>query len=232
MPGSDNANISQVYDGWIDLFGWGTSGWHDNSDPYNVNYQPWSTSYSMVNQEYNYWGYGPSINMPSPNLTGSSANYDWGVYNPIRNGGNQPNQWRTLTHEEWAYVFNSRPGIRFAKANVNNVNGVILLPDDWSTSYYTLSNTNSLGASYSSNTITAQQWSTLEQHGAVFLPAAGYRNGTSVNFVGSNGNYRSASCDYSYNAWHVFFHDSYLFTDYHSSRYYGFSVRLARVAEN
>ena len=229
----DNSQISSTYDGWIDLFGWGTSGWHDSNDPYNVNYQPWSTSASVVvNQEYNYWGYGPSTNMPSPNLTGSSANYDWGVYNPISNGGNQPNQWRTLTHEEWAYVFNSRPGIRFAKANVNNVNGVILLPDDWSTSYYTLSNTNSPGASYSSNTITAQQWSTLEQHGAVFLPAAGNRGGTSVYDVGSHGYSWSASYSNSFHAYIVHFCDTYLYTDNIGSRNIGFSVRLARVAEN
>ena len=26
----------------------------------------------------------------------------------IGNGGNLPNQWRTLTLEEWAYVFNTR----------------------------------------------------------------------------------------------------------------------------
>ena len=228
----DNSQISSTYDGWIDLFGWGTSGWHDSNDPYNVNYQPWSTSYSMVNQEYNYWGYGPSINMPSPNLTGSSANYDWGVYNPISNGGNQPNQWRTLTHEEWAYVFNSRPGIRFAKAKVNNVNGVILLPDDWSTSYYTLSNTNSPGASYSSNTITTQQWSTLEQHGAVFLTAAGDRIGTSVGRVGSDGFYWSASCLGYVLAWSVSFIDTNLYTGSYCNRYYGQSVRLVAPAEN
>lgn len=33
------------------------------------------------------------------------ANYDWGVYNPIRNGGNIPGLWRTLTSEEWTYLF-------------------------------------------------------------------------------------------------------------------------------
>ena len=217
-----------------DLFGWGTSGYHDANDPYNVNYQPWSTSTSQVNSSYNYYGYGPSTNMTDPNLTGTSANYDWGVYNPISNGGNQANQWRTLTQPEWAYVFNTRTtssGIRYAKANVNNVNGVILLPDDWSSDTYSLNNTNSTGASFSSNTISASQWNTLEQAGAVFLPAAGDRVGTSVNIVGSYGFYWSTSSSGSYFAHYVFFYDSGLHSVY-DYRINGFSVRLACVAEN
>lgn len=172
--------------------------------------------------------------MLSPNLTGSSANYDWGIYNSISNGGNQPNLWRTLTSTEWYYVFYTRStasGIRYAKAKVHDVNGVILLPDDWSTSIYNLGNTNSPGASYNSNTITTQQWSTLEQHGAVFLPAAGYRYGTSVGDVGSGGDYWSAHDCGGNGAWCMGFLDS-TFVVYPSYRYYGISVRLARVAEN
>lgn len=238
VPGSDNANISQVYDGWIDLFGWGTSGYHDSSDPYNVNYQPWSTLWSIVNENYNYYGYGPSTNMSSPNLTGSSANYDWGIYNPISNGGNQTNQWRTLTHEEWEFVINSRPDIRYAKATVNNVKGVILLPDDWSSGTYSLSNTNSNDASFDNNTLTVSQWSTLEQHGAIFLPAAGDRVGTSVSFLwGGRGSYWSASYGddddygtvYSYG---VLFYETSFAANYWGRRDVGHSVRLVTPAKN
>lgn len=241
VSGSDNAYISQDYDGWIDLFGWGTSGWHDNSDPYNVNYQPWSTSSSIVNWDYNTYGYGPSTNMPSPNLNGSSANYDWGVYNPISNGGDQTNQWRTLTYEEWSYVFNTRvttSGIRYAKANVNNVNGVILLPDDWNSSNYTLYNTNPSNYSchFGDNTITAEDWANmLEANGAVFLPAAGGRLDFDVqgaSSVGSKGDYWSASYFYSYSACGVDFLDIGQYIGNINYRRYGFSVRLVHVAEN
>ena len=217
-----------------DLFGWGTSGYHDPSDPYNVNYQPWSTSNATVSTDYNKYGYGPSTNMADPNLTGSSANYDWGVYNAISNGGDQAGLWRTPTHDEWSYLINTRntaSGIRYAKAKVNDVNGVILLPDDWSTSYYALNSTDTNDASFSSNTITAAQWNTLEQHGAVFLPAAGRRYGASVNFVGSSGYYWSASYLDSYIAWHVRFGVSNLSADYNGSRYHGLSVRLVCVAQ-
>jgi hypothetical protein len=216
--GNANSNISSTYNNYIDLFGWGTSGWNNG----NTYYHPWDS--------YNGNGsgclYGPSGYNA---FTGSYANADWGVYNAISNGGDRVGLWRTLEHTEWGYVFDTRStpsGIRYAKACVNNVNGVILLPDDWSSSYYSLNSTNTSEASFSSNTITLSQWNTLEQHGAVFLPAAGYRDGTFVYIVGSGGIYWSASyCrnDYAYN---VFFYDSFLHSRNSHDRYYGRSVRL------
>lgn len=215
--GNANNNISSSYDGWIDLFGWGTSGWNCG----NKYYRPWDSDMSDGGM------YGPS---GDNNLTGGYANSDWGRYNVISNGGNSSGIWRTLTHEEWGCVFNSRStssGIRYAKAQVNHVNGVILLPDNWSSSYYTLYSTNSSGASFSSNIISYSVWtSSLQSHGAVFLPAAGYRCGASVYGVGSYGNYWSASYNNSNRAWNVNFNDGNLLTDDAYDRCYGFSVRL------
>ena len=218
--GSTNSNISSTYSGWIDLFGWGTSGYNHGANCY----QPWSTS----TNNSDYYAYGND----QYNLYDQTGQADWG-YNPISNGGNTANQWRTLTQPEWNYVLHTRTttsGIRYAKANVNNVNGMILLPDDWSASTYSLSNTNSSGASFSSNTMTASQWSTLEQAGAVFLPATGNRYGTSVNNVGY-GVYWSTSCSNSSLVYFVGFNDSNLFMG-DGGRYYGSGVRLVRVAEN
>ena len=182
--GSANANISSSYAGWIDLFGWGTSG-HPHGA---VCYQPWSTS--MTNSDY--YAYGSE----SYNLFDQTGEADWGC-NPISNGGNKPNQWRTLTGEEWGYVIDSRStasGNRYAKAQVSGVNGMILLPDNWNTSYYSLSSMNNASANYTVNIISASQWSTLEQHGAVFLPAAGYRAGTSLsNNMGVSGIYHTSN---------------------------------------
>ena len=224
VTGSDNSDISSIYSGWIDLFGWGTSGYNHGANCY----QPWSTSTSFSD----YFAYGSEYNQY--NLYDQTGQADWG-YNPISNGGNQEDQWRTLTEQEWQYVFNARTttsGIRYAKANVNNVNGVIMLPDDWSTSTYSLSNTNTYDASFNSNTLTASQWSTLEQAGAVFLPAAGSRNGTSVGGVGSYGCYWSASRFYHSHAdgtYFVNFSDSDLVTPAeYGSPWYGFSVRLVQ----
>ena len=48
VSGSDNRNIRSTYGGWIDLFGWGTSGWSSGA----VCYQPWST-WRLVHQRLN-----------------------------------------------------------------------------------------------------------------------------------------------------------------------------------
>lgn len=236
--GEDNALIgSPYYDGWIDLFGWGTSGYHDVSDPYNVNYQPCSTSSSTVNSTYNTYGYGPSMNMfvlPNLDLVGTNANYDWGVYNRISNGGNQTNQWHTLTYDEWwslAITRKTDSGIRYAKAKVNNVFGVILLPDDWSTSTYSLSNTNGTGEGYSINTITAEQWTTLEDAGAVFLPNAGGRNVTSLYDLGRQGYYWLASAYSSNQSRYVIITSTNVLYPGEHYRNHGCSVRLVRDVE-
>ena len=214
--GNANSNISSSYSGWIDLFGWGTSGWNCG----NTYYRPWDSNNSNGSL------YGPPGNY---NLTSSYANSDWGYYNSISNGGNTAHQWRTLTCEEWVYVFNTRSttsGKRYAKAQVAGVNGVILLPDNWNTSYYSLNNTNHSGASFSSNVISASNWTnSLQSHGAVFLPAAGGRYGTSVYDVGSSGEYWSASNGNSGSACMVHFYGGYLSTVL-NERYCGESVRL------
>ncbi|MBQ5958063.1 MAG: fibronectin type III domain-containing protein [Bacteroidales bacterium] len=198
-----------------DLFGWGTSGWDCGNSCFN----PWET--------YNSTGasYGP---LGANNLTGSYANSDWGVYNSIANGGNQPGLWRTPTKDEWAYLFETRTtasGIRYAKATVNDVNGVILLPDDWNAACYDLNDTNTTTASFASNTISAAEWTVLEQYGAVFLPATGYRFGTMVSSMG-NGYYWSSSFVNSSYAYGVYFPDSNLKPQDCSNRTYGRGIRL------
>ena len=220
--GSANSNVSSSYSGWIDLFGWGTSGWNSGANCY----QPWSTSVECED----YYPGGSYTN----SLTGSCANADWGVYNAISNGGNHAGIWRTLTKDEWVYVFDTRntaSGIRYAKACVNSRNGVILLPDDWSANYYSLNSTNTSSVDFTSNTISASQWTTLEQHGAVFLPTAGYRDGTSVYGVGSNGYYWSASYSRIYVAYDMWFAGLDLVLQYDDLRYDGLSVRLVCSAQ-
>lgn len=190
---SDNSFISPTYDGWIDLFGWGTSGYNHGA----LCYHPYSTS----ENQSDYYAYGSS----SYNLFDQTGKADWG-YNPISNGGNTENTWRTLTRDEWVYVFNTRTtssGIRYAGATVNGVVGIILVPDQWSNNYYNLSDTNS--SQYISNTVTATTWANnLEAHGAVFLPAAGYRTGTDCTGTGT-GWYWSSSInnDVNYNFYSV-----------------------------
>lgn len=221
MIGDANKNISSSYSGWIDLFGWGTSGYNGKN--------PWMTSTTST-------GYGNG----ERDIAGT--NYDWGVNNTISNG--EGKSWRTLTIDEWVYVFDKRStssGIRYAKATVNGVNGVILLPDNWSSSNYSLSNTNKKDAGFSSNRISQSDWTNkFEANGAVFLPAAGYRGVTNVSYrgvtnvsgVGSGGLYWSASFSDRRRACYVWFGGGRLGPGGCSNRSDGFSVRLVCSAEN
>lgn len=265
--GSDNSNISSTYDGWIDLFGWGTSGYNNTAnDPFAINYQPWATSAESVGGTYtiksteiesincemqaitghcdttwvgggtysgsdvNYYGYGPSTFRPDPDLTGTSANYDWGVFNAISNGGNQKGLWRTLTYDEWNYILTGRNLAQYlrSQATVCGVHGYVLLPDDFtlpdglSWSYQT--------NNWDTNTYGPQAWSAMEAVGAVFLPAAGSRYGTNVRNVGSRGRYWSASYDTQDYAGYVYFGSDEASMG-SRSRYSGHSVRLVRSAE-
>lgn len=201
-----------------DLFGWATSGWNCQNGYYC--YYPYSIdgSYSIY--------YGPT---GENDLTGAYARSDWGVYNAITNGGNQAGLWRTLTADEWVYVFNTRTtvsGIRFAKGTVSGRKGVILLPDDWSSSIYSLNSTNDKEATFDSNTISYEQWPTLENAGAVFLPITGYRNYKDVSYQDLFGYYWSSSCSGSYYAHNVYIRDSDFDPNASSVRYLGYAVRL------
>ena len=161
--------------------------------------------------------------------TYSGAFYDWG--NAIGD------DWRTLTNAEWGYLFNTRTttsGVRYAKAKVNNVNGVILLPDDWSTSYYALSSTNTVDAAFTANGIDASTWaSSLEAHGAVFLPAAGSRNTATDNSVqgcGVIGGYWSSVVQLDDNAYCLAFQPSDIGPSAFNPKRFGASVRLVNDA--
>ena len=214
--GEGNANTSNTYTGWIDLLGWGTSGHSHGANCF----QPWSTSSTNAD----YYAYGGA----SYNLYDQIGEADWGC-NAISNGGDKPNQWRTLTKNEWVYLLNTRTtssGKRYAKAQVDGVNGLILLPDGWMTSYYTLNNTNNSTAAFTTNTITSDQWQTLEQYGAVFLPAAGYRDENTYNDNGGSGYYWSASCNGSGVTYSIGITNSNLKIPYNDMPAYGNSIRL------
>ena len=157
---------------------------------------------------------------------------DWG---PAMGDG-----WRTLTggnSGEWKYLFDGRAttsGIRYAKAIVNNVPGIILVPDDWNTATHDLKSTNTSTAAYIDNEIDADTWNnTLEPKGCVFLPAAGSRIQKDFEFppavscVGTDGYYWSSlavSADYAFG---LHFYSSVNPT-YDNHRKLGASVRLVQ----
>ena len=223
VSGSSNHLISSTYNGWIDLFGWGTSGYNHGA----VCYQPWSVS----TQSTDYYAYGDNMY----NLNNQTGKADWG-YNTIYNGGNVETLWRTLSDEEWNYVLNIRSttsGIRCAKSIVNGVNGLVILPDNWSSDIYSLNNVNNSEASFSSNTISGNTWTSIfDANGAVFLPAAGGRNGTNIRYLNYYGRYWSSTANYyAYeDALCLYFDDSHIESNTFL-RCFGQSVRLVCPAE-
>lgn len=222
IVGSSNHLISPTYKGWIDLFGWGTSGYNHGS----VCYQPWSATVYV--SDYVAYGF---INNDLSDETGKA---DWG-YNAISNGGNVENMWRTLSMGEWSYLLETRntsSGMRYAKAIVNDIQGIILFPDDWNSVVYEFNSVNTANASYSDNIISMSLWvSTFETNGAVFLPGAGSRYLTTCDFSDHNGLYWSSTHLDGACAYGVHFNESDMTCTMNILRDQGVSVRLVQNAD-
>ena len=157
---------------------------------------------------------------------------DWGD-KVIREGGLLGQRWRTLTWEEWYYLLVERPHADELRgqATVNNVHGYILLPDDWKQSNkipFTPDPNN-----WTTNEYNDKQWKKMEEAGAVFLPAAGFRSDREVSTVGAFGFYWSSTVFVSDrvpqdDARDIFISEKRFGPRDHEKRYYGLSVRLVQ----
>ena len=178
--------------------------------------------------DYRQYGIGSNYDFTDcGNTPGENLKADWGSL--------MGSDWRTLTYDEWQYLIKSRNNAAnlLAYATVNGKTGLILLPDSWTSSSVALTITT---ANYTTNIISASDWSTLEEQGCVFLPAAGWRSDDSVGGVGEGGDYWSSSSpsgkQYDEGSAYCFFFD----TDFSKQadgmhfnkrgRGYGLSVRL------
>ena len=212
---SINGNGTVSSNGTVDLFGWvGASSTWTGVAQYGI-------SNSTTKSDYG-------------NVVNEALKSDWG--NTIGTG------WRTLTKDEWLYVFNTRTSgstvngtsnARYTHATINTdgtgVNGMILFPDGVTiangeaTSWGTINGNSAWGTQ-----CTSAEWTALAAKGCVFLPAAGFRN-ASVSNVGSLGLYWSSTPYDENNAYDVYFSSGSLGPE-GNYRYYGFSVRLVRNA--
>ena len=149
----NNNSMSATSGNWMDLFGWGT--WTGNN--------------------------------PKPLQISEEAEYTWDNDDFTGELDNH-NDWRTLSLNEWDYLLKERdankvnnvPNARYAKAMVNNVAGLIVFSDNYSQplEVTTPTNINVPGAPYTGNNYSADEWNTLADYGAVFMPAAGNRTVT------------------------------------------------------
>lgn len=213
--GDGNCYLGENYDGWIDLFGWGTSGWEGGGEFF----KPWDNTPETAFARF----FGP---YGEYNLTGDFAHCDWGQYNCICNGGVLTDRWRTLLMEEWVYLYEGRANANNLRgqAKVCETNGYILLPDNWTAPAGINFSPNA--NNYSTNVYDENQWVAMEEAGAVFLPAAGGRASKVVDEVGTGGHYWSASF-YNVNMAYSFYFDANMVMPayFYSLRHLGFSVR-------
>ena len=211
---SDNNSITDgEYTGWIDLFGWGTSGYDNPNDNNDIYHQPYDyvIESRSENSSKNYYGYGPSgtSNTSFPSLVGDPySNYDWGVYNTITYNGATVStstiKWRTLTSEEWGWLLginstntsnrrlsDGRRGVHvcFSPADYvtldnNTIHGILVYDDDHLGS--SLTDADNSTAKPVCCILRQTQTGTGIPDGCVFLPVTSYRYYNSAN----NGSYQ------------------------------------------
>ena len=148
--------------------------------------------------------YGMSTSTTDSDYSGNFV--DWGT--AIDNKGT----WTTLSggeSGEWEYLFDHHVNIW---GTCNSVTGLFIAPDNF------VGGTAALSAIIS-------DWKTAQDAGIVFLPAAGYRDGSNVSNVGGRGFYWSSSAHDEDQTYYAFFY-IYGVPPGRSSRFYGYSVRL------
>ena len=185
---------------------------------------------SFVEHQWEYgglfgWGTGNNPNKRSVDNKDYKTFHDWGE--------NIEGAWRTLSRAEWNYMLFKRLNAKnkVGYGRVNNVAGLIVLPDNW---------VQPVGYTFRTegNTYTISMWLQMEAAGAVFLPSAGCRlfNDDDNNdglFAGESGCYWSSTPDGSDNAYEVNFGDAgclgvFDYDILSNSRQFGYSVRLVR----
>ena len=132
------------------------------------------------------WSNGDANNFgvnPSANKDDYAGDFvDWGTLFPA------DDNWSTLTKDQWNYLLNQRGAGKKQIARVGTVFGVMLFPDEW-----TMPSGISVAAQYDSYfkvnvyNYTLNQWTELENAGALFMPAAGRRFGGYGNTYRADG---------------------------------------------
>ncbi|MEE0923397.1 MAG: hypothetical protein UIB40_03620 [Paludibacteraceae bacterium] len=182
------------------------------------------------------WSGSNSAVLYGVNLSDNALDYagefvDWGN-NQI--GKDAPDTWRTLSFEEYDYLIHKRPNAAQLKgvAEVNGVNGLILLPDEWvcpTGLVFKSGFASSDGEEYFAKhqSFTAAEWLEMEHAGAVFLPAAGYRYKNKVYDVYVKSYYWTSTNEGDKHAYLLTF-SSYMADFGWIIRYVGQPVRLVK----
>ena len=201
----ETTNYNASYDGYIDLFGWGT--WLEDCNPTNV---------SRNTGDYQ-WNDNKS----------SAIGAEWTT---LTGGDTDQAEWYYLFNSRTDADDKYGLGSIEVSAGVT-VNGFILLPDGWllpdKLEFTSLKNAEILG--WDNNTYDTDAWGRMEANGAVFFPAAGDRDyGTYISEVGTCGHYWSSSVHSAFFAWILSFSWRVINPGDANTTCSGYSVRLVR----
>ena len=120
--------------------------------------------------------------------------YTYGDYFSASNSYNVPAGWDALTTDEWNYLYQHST---FGFATVNDIHGLIILPDNYNGTPITVYNPeDGSRILWNDNTYSGDAWTSMENKGVVFLPAAGYYKTNfpaGLNNQGDEGCYLSSS---------------------------------------
>lgn len=141
------------------------------------------------------WGTGDYPTLVSKDTADYATFYDWG-FNKI--GKDNSKDWRTLNYDEWDYLLHKRPNADslWAFAAVYGCPGKIFLPDGWvcpdGVSYKPVHG-NTPVMLEGVNNYYKDEWSIMEESGAVFLRYSCVRSGTILWLIESMAGYWVAS---------------------------------------
>ncbi|MDD6002647.1 MAG: hypothetical protein PUC50_10710 [Bacteroidales bacterium] len=172
------------------------------------------------------WGTGSNPTLAIANTDDYPEFVDWGKN--IDDG----NIWQTLSIDEWNHVIQDRENAsdKCGVAAVAGFGGLVLLPDEWIAPDGVSFNCGVNHFFATNNDYSFADWQKMEKAGAVFLPAAGNRSGTSVDLCGYNGYYWSSDVLMETFAYNMYFNSVYVSCTDGDPRSYGKSVRLVRPA--
>lgn len=220
--------------GPVDLFGWGqvTPGSMYGS----TNYTDYVSSITDNQQLPNDNNWATKFNITGEGAATLYAAADQPYQKPAGDG-----KYCVLTSAEWKYLFDNQYwGFATVKlTNGGTVNGIVVCPSSVDTEdaakafltgtvYKSSANLYGITDAYNENKISKK---TIDDNGLLFLPAAGRRAGSLIDDVGSIGYYWSTTSSSATAAYSMHFSATHFSNPNSYGRRYGFSVRLASVAQ-
>ena len=209
--GERNSNISATYDGWIDLFGWGTGSNPTLTSKNDADYATFTD-----------WGINKISNGGNDaNMWRTLTIEEWDYL--IKNN---------MLEKAARTGVDGNHGTIVTKSG-QEIHGAFIVPSTWP--YDVCSGPTN---TWDYNVFTEEEWEKYEKAGAVFFPASGRRtDASSVDEIGDEGRYWTSSKEIpegsSYTRWRyincaVGYHDLNHYGTQSSHPYFGFSVRLVR----